>query len=243
MLANREGRFRARVTDRGVNSTGPNKLCTVILRFALTEEYRDGEWHDITAEDLEVVAYFYVEKRDGTLNEFIIDALKEALGWPGIDPFWFEDEQDLPPVQLTLEWDEYEGKKRIRVRYLNPHDAEPSTGISHADANERRALSARLGCKLRAYSGGTAVPAPKPAGAPAPPPKRAAAPPQAKKTATMDETWTLFAEWAKKVEADEGRLHDEWFAAIKAVCGHEDAERVTPEQWAEVQAKVPDCPF
>ena len=52
----------------------------------------------------------------------------------------------------------------------------------------------------------------------------------------MDETWTLFAEWAKKVEADEGRLHDEWFAAIKAVCGHEDAERLQVESAAEWRA-------
>ena len=36
MNANREGRFRARVMDVGVNETGPNKLCTVILRFGLT---------------------------------------------------------------------------------------------------------------------------------------------------------------------------------------------------------------
>jgi hypothetical protein len=38
-------------------------------------------------------------------------------------------------------------------------------------------------------------------------------------------------------------LHKAWFAAIKEVCGHEDAERVTPEQWADVSSKLPDCPF
>jgi len=242
MLANREGRFRARVADRGVNATGPNKLCTVILRFQLVEEYRNGEWHDVTGEDLEIAGYFYVERKDGGLNDFIIDTLKQAFGWPGLDPFWFEDEADLAAVQITLDWDEYEGKKRLRVRYLNPHDAEPSAGVSHADANGRRALTARLGCKLRAYSGGAPAPAPKPTGAPKPPPKPTR-PTDPEGTATLDATWTLFAEWAKKAEADEARLHEEWFAAIKAVCGHEDAERVTPEQWAEIQSKVPDCPF
>ncbi len=237
MLANRDGRFHARVVDRGVNETGPNDLCTVILRFHLTEEYRNGEWHDVSEEDLEIAGYFYVEKKNGSLNEFTVDALKQAFGWPGIDPFWFEDTETLPDAQVTLDWDEYEGKQRLRVRYINPYDSEPTGGVSHADANQRRAMKARLGSKLRAYSGGTPTPAPKPAGAPKPPPR------QSKKAATMEEAWDLFTKWAKKTQADETQLHAEWFAAIKAVCGHEDAERVTPEQWAEIQTKVPDVPF
>ena len=54
MHADREGRFRARVMDVGVNATGPNKLCTVVLRFGLTEEYADGEWRNVEAEELAV---------------------------------------------------------------------------------------------------------------------------------------------------------------------------------------------
>jgi len=243
MNANREGRFRAHVMDVGVNETGPNKLCTLILRFGLIDEYADGDWRNIESEELDVVAYCYIEKRDGTLNDFQIDMLKDAFSWPGLDPFWFEEQRELPQVQITLEWNEYQGKKRIRVQFINAYDSEPSAGITHADADQRRAMVARLGHKLRAHSGGRAAPAPKPKGAPKAPPK--ASPAQAKKssTSTMDDVWALFAKSAETTGTNEEDLHKAWFAAIKEVCGHEDAERVTPEQWADVSSKLPDCPF
>lgn len=248
MLANREGRFRARVMDVGVNATGPNKLCTVVLRFALVEEHADGEWRSVESENLDVVAYCYIEKRDGTLNDFQIDALKEAFGWPGVDPFWFEEQKELPSVQVTLEGEEYNGKTRIRVKFINGYDSEPG-GISHADAEGRRAMLSRLGHKLRAHSGGRPAPAPKPTGAPIPPPKPAAAQaqapsaPAARPTSTMDAAWAVFTRWAEMKAVSQEELNRTWFAAIKAVCGHEDADKVTPEQWHEVTQKLPDIPF
>ena len=249
MHADREGRFRARVMDVGVNATGPNKLCTVVLRFGLTEEFAAGEWRNVEAEDLDVVAYCYIEKRDGSLNDFQIEALKEAFGWPGIDPFWFEEQKELPPVQVTLDWDEYQGKSRIRVQFINAYDSQPS-GITHADADQRRAMLARLGHKLRAHSGGRPAPAPKPTGTPKPPPKPAAAPDApdkpaqaVKPTSTMDAAWALFSKWAETKGVNQDDLNKTWFAAIKEVCGHEEAEKVTPEQWAEVANKLPDIPF
>jgi hypothetical protein len=248
MQANREGRFRARVMDVGVNETGPNKLCTVVLRFALVEEYDKGEWNNIESEELDAVAYCYVEKRDGSLNDFQVAALKEAFGWPGMDPFWFEETKEFPPVQVTLESEEYNGKDRIKVRFINSYDSEPG-GITHADGDTRRALMARLGHKLRAHSGGKPAPAPKPTGAPKPPPKPAAAPQapgapasSAKSASTMDAVWALFAKWAETKGASQDELNKTWFDAIKAVCGHEDAEKVTPEQWAQVADKLP-VPF
>jgi len=255
MHATREGRFRARVMDVGVNATGPNKLCTVVMRFGLTEEYADGEWRAVEAEDLDVVAYCYIERRDGGLNDFQVQALKEAFGWPGIDPFWFEDQKELPPVQVTLDWDEYQGKQRIRVQFINAYDSQPS-GITHADPDQRRAMLARLGHKLRAHSGGKPAPAPMPTGAPKPPPKPTATPQTpaapaaapapastAKPTSTMDATWALFTKWAGTKGAGQEELNKTWFAAIKEVCGHEEAEKVTPEQWAEVAGKIPELPF
>ena len=249
MHADREGRFRARVMDVGVNATGPNKLCTVVLRFALTEEYAGGEWRNIESENLDAVAYCYIEKRDGGLNDFQIEALKEAFGWPGIDPFWFDEQKELPPVQITLESEEYQGKSKIRVQFINSHDSEPG-GITHADDDTRRAMLARLGHKLRAHSGGKPAPAPKPTGAPKPPPKPAAAPvapdkpaPAAKPTSTMEAVWALFSRWAETKGVNQDELNKTWFAAIKEVCGHEDAEKVTPEQWHEVANKLTDIPF
>jgi len=253
MNANREGRFRACVMDVGVNETGPNKLCTIVLRLGLTEEYADSEWRNIEAEELDVVAYCYIEKRDGSLNDFQIDMLKDAFGWPGLDPFWFEGQKELSQVQVTLDWDEYNNRKRIRVRFINAYDSEPSAGVSHADAELRRAMIARLGHKLRAHSGGRTVASPKPAGSPKPPPppppareteKAAPAPqPLAKPASTMDEVWAIFANWAQTHGIPAAELNQAWFGAIKGVCGNEEAESVTPEQWSAVANKLPECPF
>ena len=145
MIVNREGRFRAAAIEAAANETGPNKLATETFRFALEEELQAGEWVDVAEEGLDIVAYCYIEKKDGTLNDFQIEALQSSFGWGGSDMFWFEENlRELPKVQLTLEEETYEGKTRIKVRFINAYDSEPG-GVSHADDATRKSISTRLG--------------------------------------------------------------------------------------------------
>ena len=103
MLANCEGLFHAYPASIGVDETGPNKLSTCIVGFRLYEVLADAAWENCEDEHLEITGYFYIEKKDGSVNTLTVDALKAAFGWDGRDPFWLQD-TDLSqhPVQVKL---------------------------------------------------------------------------------------------------------------------------------------------
>lgn len=166
MLPNREGRFKASITEHGLAETGPNRLATFICKFGLTSELAGGEW--IAVDDqLDITGYFYLEKKDGSINTVTVEQLKSAFGWDGRDPLWLQD-SDFGglTVQVKLEFEMYDGKQKLKVRYVDAEDAGPG-GVPKADDSTRKSLSTRLGSKLRALAGGSPAPAPKPAGRPA----------------------------------------------------------------------------
>ena len=188
MLPNREGLFNAFPVQIGIDETGPNNLATCIINFKLYEELQPtGEWADCSGDNLDITGYFYLEKKDGSLNTVTIDALKDSLGWDGRDPFWLQ-ETDLSqhPVQVKLAFEEYGGKTRLKVAYLNPHGSTGKGGVSKADDATRKSITNRLGSKLRATAGpaqapakAAGKPAAKPAAGTAAPPKLPPAKPKA----------------------------------------------------------------
>ena len=162
MLPNREGLYHAYPTQIGIDETGPNKLATCIVNFRLYEELQQsGEWADCSGDGYEITGYFYLEKKDGSLNTVSLEALKNALGWDGRDPFYLQ-ETDLSrhAVQVKLAYEEYGGKTRLKVQYLNPHGSTGGGGVPKADDTTRRAIVNRLNSKLRAMAG--PAPAAKP---------------------------------------------------------------------------------
>jgi hypothetical protein len=178
MLPNREGLFNAHPVQIGIDETGPNNLATCIINFKLYEELQpSGEWADCSADNFDISGYFYLEKKDGSLNTVTIDALKDALGWDGRDPFWLQ-EADLSEhaVQVKLALEEYGGKTRMKVQYLNPFGSTGGGGVTKADDATRKSITNRINSKLRALAG-PAPAAAKPAGKPAPKPAASAAAP------------------------------------------------------------------
>ena len=179
MIPNREGLFNACPVNVGVDETGPNKLATCIINFRLYEELQSsGEWEDCSDANFEVTGYFYLEKKDGSLNTITIDALKSALGWDGRDPFWLQD-TDLSQhaVQLKLAFEEYNGKTRLKVQYLNPYGSTGSGGVTKAEGAAKTAIRNRLGSKLRAIAGPAQPATAKPAAPPKLPPAKPKVPP------------------------------------------------------------------
>ena len=88
MIPNREGLFHAYAVNIGVGETGPNKLATATILFALFEELQPGgEWADCSGENWDVTGYFYLEKKDGGANSITVDALRAAFNWDGRDAF------------------------------------------------------------------------------------------------------------------------------------------------------------
>lgn len=242
MFANRDGRFLASLLERGVSESGPNKLVTFTARFRLVYEYADGDWQE--CEDMEITGYFYLEKTDGSLNTYTIEKLKQALGWDGRDPFWLEDaelDEDLL-VQLTLGHEEYEGKSRLKIKWIDARDAQPS-GVKRSDDSARRAISNRIGAKFRAHAGGTPRPAPPPttkkpaptkAKRPSKPPA-ASAPPRA---STMDEAWAIFVETCPE-SMDDAARETQWFKILGELVPHKSPEQFTADDWQKVADEGP----
>ncbi len=209
-----EGRYRAEVLSAGVGET-KSGLMQVVIRFALTEELNEGQWVDVRPYDWQITAYECLENKDGALNEFKIQRLRDAFSWQTDDPFWLED-NDLPPCQVALRWESYQGKDSLRVGFIDAYDYSGNGAgeVPHSDDDMRRRIRARLGSKFRA----TAPAPPRPTDPrPAAPPPRAAAPP-----VPDDDEATVWAEFSKECSergVPEDVVRTLWNDALTAVAG------------------------
>lgn len=244
MLPDREGRFKATIGDHGVAETGPNNLATFICTFHLTQELADGAWLPVD-EDLSIAGYFYLEKRDGSLNTVTIEQLKEAFGWDGRDPFWLQDTDFAAlghVVQVKLAFEAYDGKTRIKVQYVNPEDW-AGGGVPVADDTMRRSIANRLGAKFRANAGGRATPAPRPGNTQSPATTTSAAGTATQDvpaTATMEQAWQAFTEacpekWTRQ------NIEDEWFRVLGELVPDKQPDEFSGAEWARVLAEGPDA--
>ena len=250
MIPNREGLFNAYPVEIGVDETGPNNLTTCIINFRLYEELQSsGEWADCADEKFEVTGYFYLEKKDGSLNSITIDSLKAALGWDGRDPFWLQD-TDLSqhPVQVKLAFEEYNGKTRLKVQYLNPYGSTGSGGVTKADAPTRKSITNRLGSKLRALAGPAkpAVPPklppakPKAPATPAPTPAPAAPAELAPSDeCSMDAAWNEFIKRCDGEKWDQEAVEKEWFRILAELFPGKQPDELSPAEWALMRDEGP----
>jgi hypothetical protein len=243
MLPDREGRFKAAITDHGVDETGPNKLATFVCGYRLCEELVNGEWMPLELDqgEMQIAGFHYLEKKDGSINTSTVDQLKSAFVWDGRDPMWLQDTDfSQLTVQLTLEFEEYNGRSRIRVKWVDAADA-VGNAVTKADDATRRSISTRLGAKFRALAGGAPAPAPKPAGKPTAPPavKTAPAPTApAAKTATMQQTWEVFSKQCPP-QWQQQDLEKEWFRVLGNLFPGSQVQTLTPAQWGIALDQAP----
>jgi hypothetical protein len=255
VIPNREGLFNAYPAEVGVDETGPNKLTTCIVRFRLYEELQpSGEWRDCADEKFEVTGYFYLEKKDGSLNAITIDSLKAALGWDGRDPFWLQ-ETDLSQhaVQVKLAFEEYNGKTRLKVQYLNPYGSTGSGGVTKADAPTRKSITNRLGSKLRALAGPSQPTADKPATPPKLPPAKPKAPatpapasapalpsePEPSAECSMEAAWDEFIKHCRGGKWDQEAVEKEWFRVLAELFPGKQPDELSPAEWAAMRDEGP----
>lgn len=245
-MPNRAGKFRAEILDAGIVESGDNKLATVILKLHLVDELLGGEWKEIVGEGLEITAYNYLEKRDGSVNTKTVDSLRKTFPrWDGSDlTYWDLLTGEHLMCQVTLGFETYNNKERIKVQWVDPYDSAHGGDIPKASAEERRSIMNRLGAKLRANSGGTSVP-PRTAApaskAPAAPAQTKAPPAAPAPTATMDEAWEMFELKNKDMAPDD--KPGAWFAYIKEHTGKTDPVNVTPQEWGKIKGLMDEIPF
>lgn len=233
-LPTKDGRYRAIVSDIGINESGQPPKCCVAMTFTITSERsQDNIWRDNSAENLSITGYFYIEKNDGSLNEFTIKNFKDTLRWDGRDLNHLLTAKGAE-VQITCGYEEYNGKRSMRVQFLNPADWEGG-GVQHDDKALSRAQN-RLGAKLRANSGGAPVPAVSP-------PKKADDCPfdvpgeNEDREATADEAWLALQKRFPSLPAN--KQGETWTMVInKVLPGLEDIAKVTPRQWGQILAEI-----
>lgn len=254
MQADREGDFKASILEHNVNTTGPNDLTTFICGFLLVSERVGGDWEPVEG-DLELMHYFYLENRDSSLNDINLKSIEKAFGWDNGDMQWLQD-TDFSEllVRVTLEFETFDGKTRLKVRYLNHVDS--VAGIGPADSKTMMAMQAKLGAKLRARRGGVPRPAPapqagtKPKAAPTAKPAAASrsTKPPAAKIMTQNEAWVAFNNLMPG--ANNELIESEWFRIRNEVFPKCEQDKMTPTDWAAFIGLAPkhvrgsdDVPF
>jgi len=244
MMLNREGVFHVYPIEIGVDETGANNLATCIVRYQIFQEKIDGVFEEIAAE--EITTWYYLEKKDGSINDFTISALKAAFGWDGRDAFWLQDtELSDHPVQITCAFETYNGQERLKVLWTNPFGSESGGGVTKAADSVRKAIGNRLGAKLRAAAGGTPANAKSPTkAAPTSPTKRnspGAAPDTTPENdtpdATLEEAWAAFAAACPEKWSQED-CEKEWFRILELMFA-KPAGAMTPADWGRMKADGP----
>jgi hypothetical protein len=154
-----------------VQDNDKSQSIALAIEFLITDKLEGDEWTDWTPyEDHTIIGWFYVVKRDGTPNDTTVENLARVLGWDG----QFKSVEYPPartPCQIVVEWDEYNGQKKLKVNWLNPVDHSP--GLKNADPSKLAALDGRYGSLNRAIVSTVAKPV---AGEKAMPPKSSAPP-------------------------------------------------------------------
>ena len=156
MLPTEMGRYVARPMEWTVGEgENENRLPQFVCRFSLLQHWNGTAWDDVSADDLQITGYFYLAKTNGRLNTFTIDALKSSLGWDGssiaglANGDWSNTE-----VQVTVGQEEYQGKTKTKVKFINPRDSSPTGApLDAADPQVVQSLDAKYGAMLRALNG------------------------------------------------------------------------------------------
>ncbi len=174
----RPGIFRARPLSWSVRASETSQAVALSIEFLILAQFEGSRWTNWAEyEPHRVFGDFYVIKRDGSVNQTMVEQLAASLGWSGD---LREVGQAVPEVtvQITVKEDAYNGQVRFKADWINPGDhVPPPAGTAKGELG---ALQARFGSLLRAAAAGarrTAPVPPAPAGrAPSPPPPAEATP-------------------------------------------------------------------
>ena len=266
----RPGTFRGNFVEHGVSKT-TNGYPQFVGKLKALEYYNEetGEWMSWTEFDQEITAYLCLytkDKQSGAWKELQnATQLKKALGWDGASFSTLANGNYANTMVLfRVEEDEYNGNVKLKVSWVDTHDANPLRQLVAFDTDKLKTLDTEFTGVL---SGPAPVPA-KPAGAPATPPRRgrppkatptpgAVTPPKAsvpsvpeKATApvsapaptlplsptamTKDEAWLYVNQ--EPLGVDETKLAEVWITEVTKIGKPED--KFSPAEWALVASTV-----
>ena len=259
-LVTNEGSYRGRIIESAVGMTSTG-LPQFIFGVKALEWYDPDqkEWLAWEEYDEGITGYLCLFGKDGQPLKNAEQVMK-VFGWDGTS-FADLDDADLTGIdfQFRVTDEEYEGKTRRKVQWIDVYDATPggSLGtVEKLDAKKRDALDKQFGAALKKLSGGKVktakAPTTKPKPAPkkedtpeepkeetkAAPPKRPPASPKKDKKSKVEIEYTYESAWDAVVAAtpdvDDDERATAWCEMLQQCVGDKSEDRVTPAEWAAV---------
>jgi hypothetical protein len=122
--------------------------------FRCTHIRNGNDWTPLDG-DQRITAFLNLVTKSGALNEINVRSLKDSLGWDGKSFATLQrDDWSGTECQLVVDEEEYNGRKSLKVQYVNPKDYTPSSGLGAADPQMIQSLDSKYGALLRAMNGG-----------------------------------------------------------------------------------------
>lgn len=201
-----EGNFRGHILSSAVGLTR-NEFPQLLMELQAEELYEKGDegglW--IPHEDPEETMYAYLVLVDktGAMTKNA-EQVQAALGWSGKSFAELNDtDYSNVSIQFRVEENTYNSNTSLQVSWINPHDADPTRGVTKLDKTTIKNLNAKHGAALRAFGKKTSS---KPAATPAKTakPKSSGGPPKKSKVEyTADAIWTRFQEANQEVSEED----------------------------------------
>ncbi len=252
----REGAFRARVLESGVNVSSGG-YPQFVAKYEITELYDEeaAEWIP-WAEYQQTITGYHILFTD-TKELLNMAQVRKALEWDG-QTFASLDQADFTDkvVLIRVEENVYQGTTRFQVNWIDAYDADPIRQLPRLDNKKMAALDQQFAGRLAA----TSAPAKPPAKAPAkkkgkgrgkkqeaPPaaPPAAEAPPTAPADTSLPETCNRDGAWNAVQEARDKDLTPAqvgavWLEKVAAIAAEDSIEEgdFTDEHWARVRDEV-----
>lgn len=131
-----EGTYDAIVEFARVGTVGKNGLAAVRIQYK--------------TEHGTITGTMFLERRDGTMNEFAVRSLREVLGWTSDDPYDIESFSNIECSIVVEHRIDDKGKPHAEVKYLNSRGQ--TSGMKTGD-DVRNDVRSRLSGGLRALFG------------------------------------------------------------------------------------------
>jgi hypothetical protein len=145
-LPRNPGTYTAHAKSKAI-SQKPGKCPQLVIEFQLEQFYNGAEWEALEG-DFSITHWLTLINKDGTSNDINIQSIVDAYSMPYFDFKTLEmADFSATPVQIVLEEDEYEGKTRLRVKYLNNISYERQSVAS--DPAVVQSLDQKYGALLR----------------------------------------------------------------------------------------------
>lgn len=149
-VLDRPGIFRATITDYSLDEAKSGAVA-LACKFDLYQKLEaNGEWRDWNY-DQHIYGNTWLIKKDGTLNDKAQQAFMKASGWDGELESILDKSFHPWPVQIDVREEDYQGKTKFVVAFVNHHDDEGGGGGLRAmDDAKAKSLVAKFSSQFRA---------------------------------------------------------------------------------------------